>query len=436
MPIDLVTATILIFGSLILLMALSLPIAFTLGLVGFLGLYFLASPTVAVRAVGIQIYSVPTSFTLLAAPLFILMAQIIILSGLGARLFSAMERMLSGTPAALALASLGAGTVFAAATGSSTASCATIGPVALAEMKKRRYDLGFAAGAVAGAGGLAIVIPPSVPMIVYGFVTETSVAKLFLAGFLPGILMASFMAIYAMVRVWRNPKIAPPTPGLPLKERFKALLEIWPLLVLITMVLGSMYGGIATPTEAAAVGVLGSLLLAVLYGGFTLGKLKDALVTTAHTTSFVFTIVVGALVFGFLLSYLRLPEAFSEAVVRAGLEPWQFLLAVNILLLILGCLMDGLTILLVAIPIVVPPLLAAGYDPIWLGLVLIINIEIGMLTPPVGMNLFVISGIGKPFGLTFDRVARGAFPFILAQMAAWILVMLIPDIALWLPRTM
>ena len=436
MPIEWSTATVLIILVLLALFSLGLPIAFTMGLVGFAGLYFLASPQVALQTVGVQVYSVPLNFILLAVPLFILMAQLIIVTGLGTDLYTAMEKFLSGTPAGLALATLGAGTVFAAVTGSSVAACATIGPVALKEMSERGYRKSLAAGCIAGAGGLAVIIPPSILFILYGFVAEISVAKLFIAGIIPGLLMAGFMALYTLLRVWQDPSIAPLSPGLPVKQRLFPLIRVWPMIVLIIMVLGSMYGGVTTPTESAAVGVLGSLILAIIFRRLNIRNIRVALLATARTTGFLLFIVVGALTFGFLMSYLRIPIRLTDAVTTAEMSPWTVLIMVNIVFLFLGMLMDAASLVLIVVPLLLPTLLLGGFDPIWLGVVLCVNIEMGLLTPPVGLNLYVLQGVGKPYGINFADVVRGSLPYVGAQAVAWLLVIIFPALALWLPSRM
>lgn len=415
---------------------MGVPIAFTMALVGFFGLYFLASPSVAINATTIQIYEVPLNFVLIAAPLFILMAQIVIFTGLGADLYGSMEKFLSGTPGSLALAGIGAGTVFAAATGSSTAACATIGPISLDEMTKRGYSRSLAAGSIAGAGGLAMMIPPSVLFILYGYVAQTSVAKLFLAGVVPGLMMAVAYGLFTILRVKRNPALAPGVPSLPWRERILALKKVWPLVALIILVLGSIYGGITTPTEAAAVGVLGSLILAGVYRKLTIQNIKDALIQTAHTTCFIFFIVVAATIFGFLMSYLRIPVRLTEAVTGAQMSPWVVLIIVNIIFIFLGMVMEAASLVLIVVPLILPTLLALGFNVTWLGVIVCLNIEMSMTTPPVGMNLYVLQGVGAPFGIRFGDVVKGALPYLGADLVVMILLMLIPSLALWLPGTM
>lgn len=433
MIVDPYIAALIIFGTLLIFFAAGLPIAFAMGLAGFFGLIFFVDLGTALNVVSIQVYSVPTNFVLLACPLFILMAQIIIFTGLGTTLYDAMEVFLSGTPGSLALASLGAGTVFASASGASEAACAAIGPVAMEEMTKRGYSKTLAAGSVAGAGGLAIIIPPSILFILYGFVTQTSVTKLFMAGVFPGLLMASLMSLYIVIRSKLDPSIAPAIPKLPWKKRLLALLKIWPMVGLMVLVLGCIYTGITTPTEAAAVGVLGSLLLAIGYRKINYENMKEAILATTRITSFVFLIVVGSITFGFLMSYLRIPHELTAWIKSSELSPWTVLILANIMLMILGMVIDAVTMVMVVIPLLLPALRGLGFDPIWLGVILCVNVEMALLTPPVGMNLYVLTGVVKEYGAKFSDVAIGTMPFLAAQIFAWILVMVFPSLATWLP---
>ncbi|MDP6100536.1 MAG: TRAP transporter large permease [Dehalococcoidia bacterium] len=417
--------------------AAGLPIALGMGLVGFFGLFLLASPHIALETFGMMLYTAPVNFLLLAVPLFVLMAQIIIFTGIASDLYDSMEKLFAGFRAGLALASIGAGTAFAAVTGSGTANSATIGPVAMREMITRGYDKKLAAGSVAAAGGLAAIIPPSILFILYGYIAEVSVAKLFMAGLIPGLIMAAGYSAYVILLVKLKPSVAPPLPEpVGLKERLSPLIKIWPVVLLAALILGSMYGGVTTPTEAAAVGVLGALILSFIYRKFTLEKFYEAIKATAKTTSFVLLIVVTALMFGFLMSFLRIPWRFTEAAVANEFSPLLLLLSAVMGMLLLSTVMSGAPLILVIVPIVLPAMLQAGYDPIWLGVVLGIVVQMGETTPPVGMILFVITGVGKPYGVTFWDATAGAVPFLLADLLAVALVIAFPVLAMWIPNTM
>jgi tripartite ATP-independent transporter DctM subunit len=429
-------ALLLIILGLFALFSTGLPIALVLGLVGFFGLFVLASPDIALNTISMMLYTAPVNFVLLAIPLFVLMAQIIIFTGIASDLYDAMEKIFAGFRSGLALASIGAGTAFAAVTGSSTANCATIGPVAMGEMINRGYDKRLAAGSIAAAGGLAVIIPPSILFILYGYIAEVSVAKLFMAGLIPGLIMAAGYSVYVILLVKFKPSIAPPPEHIGMKDRLLPLIKVWPIAALAFIILGSMYGGITTPTEAAAVGVLGALILSFIYRKFTLKKFYEALMATAHTTGFVMLIVVAALIFGFLMSFLRIPWRFTEAAVAFEFSPLLLLLASVMGILMLSTIMSAAPLILVIVPIVLPAMLQVGLDPIWLGVVLGIAVEMGQTTPPVGMNLFVLAGVGKPYGVTFWDVTVGALPFLGADAVAIALVIGFPSLALWIPNSM
>ncbi|MDP6510458.1 MAG: TRAP transporter large permease [Dehalococcoidia bacterium] len=429
-------ALLLIILGLFALFSTGLPIALVLGLVGFFGLFVLASPDVALNTISMMLYTAPVNFVLLAIPLFVLMAQIIIFTGIASDLYDAMEKVFAGFRSGLALASIGAGTAFAAVTGSSTANCATIGPVAMGEMISRGYNKRLAAGSIAAAGGLAVIIPPSILFILYGYIAEVSVAKLFMAGLIPGLIMAAGYSTYVILLVKFKPSIAPPPDSVSLKERLLPLIKVWPIAALAFMILGSMYGGITTPTEAAAVGVLGALVLSFIYRKFTLKKLYEALMATAQTTGFVMLIVVAALIFGFLMSYLRIPWRFTEAAVAYEFSPLLLLLSSVMGILLLSTIMSAAPLILVIVPIVLPAMMQAGLDPIWLGVVLGIAVEMGETTPPVGMSVFVLAGVGKPYGVTFWDVTAGALPFLMADAVALALIIAFPILAMWIPNSM
>ena len=424
----------IIITSLLSLLLIGLPIGFCMGTVGFVGLYLIADFQFALNSFSIFLTSTPMNFTLIAIPLFTLMAQIIIFCEFGKALYTSLERFLYGIPASLGLATITSGSVFAASTGSSVASCATIGPIAIKEMVQRGYKKSFAAGCVAGAGGLAIVIPPSVPFIIYGFIAEVSVSKLFIAGIVPGLLMALAMSIYVLYYGINN--FDNYYNKIPLIERISYLKNVWPIMFLIILVLGSIYGGITTPTEAAAVGVLRSLFLSIIYKRLNLSILKKILIKTSTTTCFIFIIIIGALTFGFLMSYLRIPVHLAEFFLNNKMSSWEILIIINIIFFFLGMFMESSAKLLVVIPLLMPTIHTIGFDPLWIGVILLINIELGLLTPPVGMNLYIIKGIGKEYNLKFNEIVRGTIPFIFAQILVWIILILFPDLVLFLPNLM
>lgn len=431
--------TIVTFLALILLLVLMVarvPVAFCMAIAGVAGLALAGAPKLGFDALGTQLYSAPFNFILVAIPLFVLMAQIIIYSGLGAELYTAASAALSRLPGGLAMASLGAGTAFAAVTGLSIVSCATIGPVAIKEMVERKYSRVLSAGVIVAAGGLAVVIPPSVGMILYGYVAEVSVVKLFLAGVVPGLLMAIGYALVLIVWVRRNPQAAPREAPMPLRKATITTLRGLPVLLLGLVMLGCIYSGVTGVTEAAAIGAIGAFILMFIYGKFSLSGMKDALLHTASTGGFYLMILVGALTFGYMLSYLRVPIAFTEFIVGLGLSQWAVLPIMVVLLLVMGCFLDGTSIMLMVVPVLIGPLFHFGFNPIWLGVIIIITIEMGFTTPPFGINLFVVQGATKQWGIAYEHCVRGGIPFLLADAIVVVLVILFPQIALWLPNTM
>lgn len=426
----------ILVGILILLMAAGVPIAFCMGGAGFIGLLILAGPKVAINTVRVISFQSPQNFILLAVPLFILTAELLVWSGIGTRTYSGIAKVFSGIKGGLAYSTIALFTAMGAATGSSTAALGAIAPAAIKEMTDRGYRGWFSTGVIGGTGGLAIIIPPSIPMIIYGFVADVSVAKLFMAGVLPGLVMAANYMLTTWILVKINPKWAPASPSLPFKERMSALITLFPIIGLGLFLISIIYFGFTTPTEAAALGVFASLIIVIAHRKFSLSTALKALLSTARVTGFALIIVVGALIFGFLMTYTRATARLTEFTLSLNLSPLMLLIAVQILLLILGCLMDTISILLIVIPIVLPMLRANGMDPIWLGLLICQNMDIALSTPPVGMNLFVVTGLAKPFGITYSDVVKGNMPYVISALVSMVIVMAFPAIALWLPNKM
>lgn len=427
---------LIVVGILVSFMLVGIPIAFSLGLTGFIGLFIFAGSDVAICALSMVTYKGPQNFVLLAVPMFIFMAELLIFSGLGTVTYDGLSKLFSGLPGGLALASITMGIGFAAASGSSTAALGTIAPTAIKEMTDRRYKGWVAAGALGGAGGIAIIIPPSILLIVYGFIAEVSVAKLFMAGFFPGLLMGILYTAYTLILAKLKPELAPADTSVLLIERVVGFLMLLPVLGMGFFVMAVIYLGVTTPTEAGAIGVLLAFITITVRGKLSWTSLCNAMLETARLTGFCLIIVVGAILFGFLMSYLRIPFYITELTTDLGLSPNLLLCAVIVLVLFLGAIMDTISIVLIMVPIVLPVLVAQQMNPIWLGIVLCMTLEIALTTPPVGMNLFVLAGIAKPFNISFVDVVKGCFPYILCDMIAITFVILFPAIALWLPNTM
>ena len=426
-------------GGMLVLMGLGVPIAFALGLIGFAGFLVFSSPQMALNFINIISYSAPPNLTLAAVPLFVLMAELLVVTRVGEAAYSSVAKLLSGLPGSLAIATNGAGTLLGAVMGSSAASCATLGRIGLPEMKRHGYSNVFAAGAIAGAGGLAVIIPPSITAIIYAFVMEQSVIKMFAAGIFPGLLMATGYISWVVLKAKMHPEEAPLVPSLPMGERLLGGVHVLPIILLIGIVLGSIYSGTASVTESAAFGVVGALLVGLYYHRRAKGTWRDfgdGLRGTAATTSFIMLIVVGAFYFSQFWVYTGVTKKFAEYMLGLNVSPLMLLIVTNFGLLILGCIMDTLSLLIVVIPILARTLMLMGMDPIWVGNIYLINMEMALLTPPVGFNLFVVKGLGERYGMSFAEISKGAFPYVVVDCIVIGLVIAFPELALWAARAL
>jgi C4-dicarboxylate transporter DctM subunit len=429
-----VTNTIVPLAFLAVFLLAGLPIGFALLFTGFLGLTMITSFDAAVNYLGLHAFSSIARFAFTPIPLFILMGDILAVSGVGFDMFDAALKWFGRVRGGLAVASIVACAIFASMCGLSMAGAATIGIVAIPEMLKRGYDKGLAAGSVATAGTLGILIPPSLPFIMYGIIAEQSVGQLFIAGIIPGILLTVLFSTYVLAISWRRPHLAPGMAGVTWKERFFSLHKLWSAIALITLVLGSIYGGVATPTEAAGVGAVGALGVALIYRSLTVKKLIEIARRTVELMGFIMILVVGAMLFSYYLTLTGATQSLSEWMASLQVAPWVIIVGINIILLLLGCFLDSTAIILITTPLFLPIIVNMGFDPIWYGVILIINIEIAFITPPVGMNLYVISNIAPDVPL--GSIMRGVIPFLLLALLAIALVAVFPQLALWLPSTM
>jgi len=432
---NVIVELVLVLGSALLLSLIGVPIAAALGLVGFFGLLFVFGPKVALGAITLNVSSSVRHFSLVSVPMFILMAEILIFSDLSKRLFENAARLLGGLPGSLLLGTRFATTLFSTLTGSSVASSAAIGAAAIPEMVSRGYDRGLTAGSVVAGGGLAIVLPPSIILIVYGYIAEVSIPALFMAGIIPGLIMTACYVAWNLIVAIRRPDLAPRSPSVSSRVRIVALLETGPLIVLTAAIMGSIYGGFTTVTEAAAVGVAGALILSAFTGKLTVANMRSALLGTARIAGFVFLIVIGALLFGFLITYLKIPAQMTQAILIGGFNRWVVLGLVMIIFLFLGTFMEPLPTLLIVVPIVIGPLKTLGFDPIWLGVILAVVLEMGLTMPPFGINLFIVQGTAEHTGypVSYTAVARGSAPYLFADAIALAIIILFPTTALWLP---
>jgi C4-dicarboxylate transporter, DctM subunit len=418
------------------LFAAGLEISIALGVVGVAGLLWLKGWTVGLSVVGSIAWSNATSFSFIAVPLFVFMSGILLHSGIGQGLYTAVARWVAFLPGGLAVASILSCAIFAAISGSSVATAATIGMIAIPEMQRRGYSRPLVCGALAAGGTLGILIPPSIPMIIYGVMTETSIGHLYMAGIVPGIvlalLFAAFVIAYAMLRPEAAPRVEEDRGGL--LHKLRSLYEVAPVAVLIVVVLGSMYVGIVTPTEAAALGSLVSLLLAALARKLTWTALTSAFHATVRTTSMVMLIIIFASIFSHVIALIGTPKALFNVVVGLGMPRWAFFGAVFAFLLVIAYALEELSVMIIILPILFPLVTGLGFDPIWFGVIMVVWLEIGLITPPVGLNLFVIQGLMPGTGAR--DVTIGTTPYVLLMILLVVLLFVFPDLALWLPRHM
>ncbi|BCX18112.1 MAG: membrane protein [Geminicoccaceae bacterium] len=418
-------------GLLLLLLAAGLPVAAALGVLALL-LDELFAPVPLTLAAGEIAWNTGKDFLLVAIPLFVLLGEILLRAGVAERMYAALSLWLSWLPGGLMHANIGACALFAATSGSSVATAATVGTVALPQARTFGYDEKLFAGSLAAGGTLGILIPPSINIILYAVLTDSSIPRLYLAALVPGVLLAlAFMlvvAIAAGLRSERTGRVETAT----LRARLLALLDLLPPLFIFFLVVGSIYLGWATPTEAASLGVLGALLLAALGGRLSLAMLGEALESTIKTSTMILSVVIAAAILNFVLSAIGLTRQLTDAITQLGLSPWAMFLAMVLFYLVLGCFMETLSMMITTVPVVVPVMVALGFDPIWLGVVIIVLVEAALITPPVGLNLFVVQSL-RPEG-RIEEVITGVLPFLLAMLALIGLLALVPDLALWLPR--
>lgn len=385
------------------------------------------------RFLGGDIWSTATAVELVTLPLFILMGELLVFTKLSENLFAGLSPWTRRLPGRLVHVNVMGCALFAAVSGSSAATTATVGRITLAELLSRGYDRRLAVGSLAGAGTLGFLIPPSIPMIVYGVVADVSILELFMAGLVPGILLAACFMGWIAFRAIRDPSLVPPQePAIPRAEAIRALLNLVPILFMILFVMSSLYFGFASITEAAAIGVLGALIVAVLQRTLTLRGLWMALLGTVKTCSMIGLILVGALFLSKAMARIGLPAEIAGAIQSWGLEPWQLIAVLLLFYLALGCILDGLSAIVMTLPVTLPLAVAAGYDPIWFGVFLIITIEMAQITPPVGFNLFVIQSMTKE---GIFRIAGYAWPFCVIMMVFTALIVAVPEIVTFLPHS-
>jgi tripartite ATP-independent transporter DctM subunit len=406
-------------------------VAAALGLAGAFGLTELLSFDRMVSIVGKMAWQQGTSFVLVALPLFILMGEVMLQAGIMQRIYNAASKLVAALPGGLLQTNIAASMVFAACTGSSLASAATIGSVGYPTVAARGYDKPLALGSIAAGGTLGILIPPSIIFIVYGTLAEVSIGKLFLAGVLPGLLLGFVYAVYIAVRALLDPRLAPREPRSSWREVGRALVSLWPILVLVIVVLGGIYGGVASPTEIAAVAAALTFVFAAMERNLTVAGVRTACLNTVKQTSMILLVIVMAKVLSLTLIYSQVATMTAEWVQQIGASPAHIILAILFIYLILGMFFDGVSMMVITIPFIIPIVNAANVDMVWLGVLICIIIEVGLLTPPVGLNLYVMQGsTGEPF----RTIMSGSMPFVFLQMLVLFAIFFFPQIALVIPN--
>jgi len=430
--VDLISLGVVSLLVLTLMLGSGMRIAFATALCGFGGLWIMRGYDPAAALSASTIVGHITNYNLLVLPLFIMMGFFAYYAGITRDLYWAARQWLGHLPGGLAIATIIGCAGFAAACGASTASAAVMGRVALPELKKYGYDDKVSTGCVAAGGTMAIMIPPSVLMVIYGFIAEESIGALLLAGILPGLLQATTYTAMLLVRFRLNPKLGPPVKGITWPERIKSIKGVWGMIVLIAAVMGSMYTGLATPTEAAGIGAIGALALAV--PRLTFKEFFSAMIESARTTSLIFAIVAGVLIYVHFLGFTGMPAAIAEWIVGLQVPTLVVLIGILCLYLVLGMFLDGIGMILLTVPIILPTIKTLGVDPIVFGVLVVRMVEIGLMTPPVGLNVYVLKGVAP--NVTMGDIFRGCGWFVFVDVINVAILLAFPIIILLVPMTM
>lgn len=427
--------SLFVIALLIFLVFTGFPIFIALGICGFVGL-FIAGGISILASLPMAMYSQIDNYILVAIPLYIFMGEVLAQSGLGKDLFETLSKWFNKIPGGLAVANIWACAVFGSVCGVSIAAIGAIGPFAVPTMLEKGYSARLASGTLAAAGGLATLIPPSIVMIVYSAVSGVSVAKLFIGGIIPGIVLGAMMSLYVIMLVKFKAKMAPvEDTHITWKERFRSLILFAPVVLLSVVILLSMYLGIATPTELGAFGTIGAIIIShFVYKTFGFQKLLKVAFNTTRATIAVMMIVGSSLCFANFLNYIRMPEEFTKFSLSLPLSPIGVVIFFQLLLVILGTLVDGISVIVVSAPILLPAVAAMGLDPLWFGIVVALNIEIAMISPPVGMNLYMMKAVVPQLSLA--DIIIGSAPFMIVEFLCMLLFIFVPTLALWLPHLM
>lgn len=418
----------------LVLISLRIPIAFSMLIAGFLGFSVLVSPSAAFSMATIEMYSTFSSYSLSVIPMFVWMGFLAYYSGVGTSLYKFAYKMIGHKPGGLAIATQLACAMFGAICGSNTATAATMGTIAMPEMRKYNYDDSLSAASVAAGGALGVIIPPSVIFIIYGIAAEQSIGKLFLAGIIPGILLMVLYMITIAILVKRNPALGPAGPKASWRERIFSLKDgLLEVIVTFCISIGGLFAGWFTPTEAGAVGAASILLVTIIRRRLSFKNFKKSLKDTTKTTAMIMLMVAGAIIFGRFIAVSRLPFALATWAANLALPPFAVMIVILLIYLVLGCFIDALALILLTIPIFFPVAVGVlGYDPIWFGVIIVLVVAMGVITPPVGMNVYIIKGVAKD--ISAETIFKGVYPFLIAIFVCLALLLIFPQIVTFLPN--
>jgi C4-dicarboxylate transporter, DctM subunit len=423
----------------ILLFLTRMPVAFVMAIVGFVGFSTMITPHAGLVLLSRNVYEVFGSYDLTTIPLFILMGQLGFNSGISKRLYDVGYKFLGSTRGGLAMATVSACTAFGAVCGSSPATAATMATVGLPEMKRYNYDDELATGSVASGGGIGMIMPPSVVLIIYGILTEQSIGQLFVAGIFPAILVTILFIVAIYIKCRINPEQGPCGEKFTWAEKFKALLGLGETLAVFILVIGGIFIGLFTPTEAAAIGAFGILVIAIIRKQITWAGFVKSLMETLRTSCMVMMLIAGAVIFGKFLAVTRIPFEIAGWVSQLEMAPFLVMAIVIMIYFIGGCFMDALAFVTLTVPIFFPVVMELGYDPIWFGIIIVMVTEMGVITPPVGINVYVVYGVAKNVldqEIPLEKIFKGIFPFLLAVIVGVIILIIFPKIILFLPQLM
>jgi C4-dicarboxylate transporter DctM subunit len=431
---DLTIIAIVALAVMFLFMFLGMPVGFSMALIGFCGAVYVVSKGAGFSIIRTFPYQYSSSYDMVVIPLFVLMGEVAYRCRLSWDLYSGMNKLFGGVRGSLAMATIGGCAGFAAISGSSLATAATMGAVSLPEMKKFNYNRKLATGAVAAGGTMGILIPPSIVLVIYGILTEQSIGKLFLAGFIPGLLEAGLYILTIFVLLSFRPDWAPLGPKVNLRERLTAFGTLWVPACLFMLVIGGIYLGLFTPTEASAIGAFATFVIMFARRLASRQSIMDSLLNAGRTTGMIFAIMIGAMLLNYFLGVTKLPMNLATFISELKVSPLAVILMIFIIYLILGCVMDALAMILLTVPILFPIILEFNINPVWFGIFIVRCVEIGAITPPIGLNVFVIHGVARDVPM-YD-IFQGIFPFLVADFVCVSLLIAFPQIVLFLPNTM